>query len=123
MSASDRILENAILDMPDRRAPGASVCPSEVARAIRRGPDEEWRDLMEPVRRAAARLATSGLVVVTQRGVTVDASDVAAHTPRGARVRAGAQTATAVMDSGRVPVAPVRLSCRAPSRWTGCRCR
>ncbi|MFG2604699.1 DUF3253 domain-containing protein [Streptomyces sp. NPDC048514] len=77
MRAGDRSLEDAILDLLDRRAPGASVCPSDVARAIERSPGEGWRELMEPVRRAAARLAAEGRVEITQHGTPVD--------PAGAR--------------------------------------
>ncbi|GGW34375.1 hypothetical protein GCM10010503_08110 [Streptomyces lucensis JCM 4490] len=77
MPVTDRALEDAILGLLDRRAPGASVCPSDVARAVHRSADEGWRELMEPVRRAAARLAARGQVEITQRGTPVD--------PAGAR--------------------------------------
>ena len=52
--------------------PGATLCPSEVARALT--PDSEaWSPLMPAVRRVAAKLAGEGLVVPTQRGVRIDA--------------------------------------------------
>lgn len=64
----------AILTMAEvRRA--ASFCPSEVARALA----GDWRPLMPVVRAAAARLADEGRIVVTQKGVAVDA-----RTARGA---------------------------------------
>ncbi|MEU3828197.1 DUF3253 domain-containing protein [Streptomyces sp. SID486] len=72
MPDGERSLEDAILDLLDRRAPGASVCPSDVARAVHGSGDEGWRELMEPVRRAAARLAAEGRVEVTQHGDAVD---------------------------------------------------
>jgi len=72
MSDTDRSLEDAVLDLLDRRAPGASVCPSDVARAVHRCDDDGWRELMEPVRRAAARLAARGQVEITQHGAPVD---------------------------------------------------
>ncbi|MFJ4581354.1 DUF3253 domain-containing protein [Streptomyces echinatus] len=72
MAVGDRSLEDAILGLLDRRAPGASVCPSEVARAVHGSADEGWRELMEPVRRAAARLAAEGKVEITQHGSPVD---------------------------------------------------
>uniref|UniRef100_A0A7S1KXL9 DUF3253 domain-containing protein n=1 Tax=Neobodo designis TaxID=312471 RepID=A0A7S1KXL9_NEODS len=53
-----------------RRTPGATMCPSEVARAL--APDPAWRALMEPVRRVARRLAISRHLVITQRGTAVD---------------------------------------------------
>ncbi|WP_244930025.1 DUF3253 domain-containing protein [Nocardioides sp. W7] len=62
-------LEQTILDLLDQRAPGATICPSDAARAA--APDD-WRPLMQPVRDAAARLATAGLVEVTQGGAVVD---------------------------------------------------
>lgn len=51
------------------RADGATMCPSEAARAV--GGDE-WRELMEPARRAAGRLVAAGEVEITQGGEVVD---------------------------------------------------
>ncbi|MCS0606118.1 DUF3253 domain-containing protein [Streptomyces sp. LP11] len=72
MAVTDRSLEAAVLDLLDSRADGASVCPSDVARAVHGSGDEGWRELMEPVRRAAGRLAARGQVEVTQHGKPVD---------------------------------------------------
>ncbi len=47
----DADLESAILDLLDRRARGATICPSEAARAV--DPDD-WRELMEPARSSGA---------------------------------------------------------------------
>jgi hypothetical protein len=69
--AADDTLERSILSVLATRARGATVCPSEVARALE--PDD-WRPLMEPVREAARRLVAKGLLDVTQRGRVVDAS-------------------------------------------------
>ncbi|MEL6187472.1 MAG: DUF3253 domain-containing protein, partial [Myxococcota bacterium] len=56
-----------------RRARGATVCPSEAARAVvEEGND--WRELMEPARSAARRLVARGAVVITQKGQVVDPS-------------------------------------------------
>ena len=72
----DRALEEKILELLAQRAAGRTICPSEAARAVHAeapsGDDDGWRDLMEPARRAAGRLAESGEVVVTQRGEVVD---------------------------------------------------
>lgn len=69
----DRDLEAAILDLLSGRAGGATICPSEAARAI--APDDEaWRELMEPARRAARRLVVAGEVEITQKGRVVDPS-------------------------------------------------
>ncbi len=48
-----------------QRDPGATICPSEVARAL--GGDT-WRDLMEPARAAARHLMAAGSVEITQGG-------------------------------------------------------
>ena len=67
----DRALERAILNLLDERAAGASICPSDAARAVE---PEAWRDLMEHARRAARRLAGAGRVEITQKGKPVDPS-------------------------------------------------
>ena len=66
----DRHLEEAIVALLRRRSPGASICPSEVARAVAR--DNDWRSLMEPARRAARRLANRRVIEITQSGRVVD---------------------------------------------------
>ncbi|MDD7928222.1 DUF2256 and DUF3253 domain-containing protein [Microbacterium sp. NM3R9] len=67
----DAQLTQAILDLLDARAATATICPSEAARKVG---GEEWRDLMEPARRAARRLVADGEVDITQRGAVVDPS-------------------------------------------------
>ncbi len=54
----------AILSLLARRAPGATICPSEVARTI--APD--WRDAMPVVHAAIDRLAHDGLVRLSWKG-------------------------------------------------------
>ena len=70
VSAADLDLERRIVEMLDGR-PAGSICPSEVARAAAK-PGEDWRPLMEPVRRAGRRLAERGIVEFTQNGRAVD---------------------------------------------------
>ena len=67
--ACDRELETTILDLLSQRAATSSICPSDVARRIA---PEDWRPLMEPVRRAARRLVADGRVQITQQGQVVD---------------------------------------------------
>ena len=62
-------LERRIEELLDARAATSSICPSDAARA--EDPDG-WRDLMPVARDAAGRLATRGVVQVTQRGEVVD---------------------------------------------------
>lgn len=70
-SPADRALEQAVLALLEQRAAGATICPSEAARAV--GGDD-WRPLMEPARAAARRLVAAGDVQVTQGGAVVDPS-------------------------------------------------
>lgn len=62
-------LERAIGALLDDRRAGATICPSEAARAV---DPEGWRELMPAAREAAGRLAAAGQVEVTQRGEVVD---------------------------------------------------
>lgn len=62
-------LREAIRELLARRGPGASICPSEAARAVSA---QDWRGLMEPARSAARELARAGEVEITQRGVVLD---------------------------------------------------
>ncbi|WNG31146.1 DUF2256 and DUF3253 domain-containing protein [Cystobacter fuscus] len=64
-------LERRILEMLATRARGATMCPSEVARAEG---GEDWRERMEPVREAARRLVARGEVEILQGGRVVDPS-------------------------------------------------
>ena len=66
---TDRALEQAVLSLLDARAEGATICPSEAARAVGA---QDWRDLMEPARAAARRLVAAGAVEITQKGQVVD---------------------------------------------------
>lgn len=71
VTARDRDLERTILELLAARAATSTICPSDAARAIG---GEEWRDLMEPARRAARRLVAAGDVEITQGGKVVDPS-------------------------------------------------
>jgi len=71
----DRALEESIRSLLASRAGGATICPSEAARAVAGDADEDaWRALMEPARRAARRLVAAGEVEITQGGKVVDPS-------------------------------------------------
>lgn len=67
----DRALEAAIVDLLASRPAGATICPSEAARAV---VPERWREEMERTRRAARRLVATGRIEITQRGRVVDPS-------------------------------------------------
>ena len=68
---TDAALERTVLELLDARARGATICPSEAARAV--GGDD-WRPLMEPARAAGRRLVARGEVEITQAGHVVDGS-------------------------------------------------
>lgn len=69
--AVDRDLEAAIGRLLDARARGATICPSEAARAVDAA---GWEALMEPARRAARRLVAAGELEIVQGGRVVDPS-------------------------------------------------
>ncbi|WP_230592883.1 DUF3253 domain-containing protein [Rhodococcoides fascians] len=71
MSATDKELEDKIRSLLDARSRDATICPSDVARALS---DDAWRDSMEPVRRAARRMVDAGEVEITQKGSVIDPS-------------------------------------------------
>lgn len=52
-------------------APGGSISPNDVARALAPGEDE-WRRLLGQVRAAAIRLAREGRIEVLRKGKPVD---------------------------------------------------
>ncbi|PYY37425.1 hypothetical protein DEJ32_11965 [Curtobacterium sp. MCPF17_046] len=68
---TDRTLEHTIDALLDARALTSSICPSDAARVVG---GEDWRDLMEPARRAARRMVARGEVEITQGGNVVDPS-------------------------------------------------
>ena len=74
-----------IIDLLSEREPKASICPSDVARALTAG-EMGWRALMPTVREAAAALARSGRIVITQGDQQIDPND-AYHGP--VRLRRG----------------------------------
>jgi hypothetical protein len=69
MSPSEREIRGEIGALLDSRAPGRTICPSDVARRLR---GEGWRELMEPVREVARSMAADGELEVTQRGEPAD---------------------------------------------------
>ncbi|NNB88494.1 DUF2256 and DUF3253 domain-containing protein [Corallococcus exiguus] len=75
--------EARILELLSQRAGGATVCPSEVARA---SGGEDWRACMEPVREAARRLVARGVLDIVQGGRVVEPST--ARGPIWLRLRA-----------------------------------
>lgn len=71
VSEVDTDLEAAIIDLLAARSRTSTICPSEAARRVG---GENWRELMEPARRAARRLVDAGSIEITQAGHVVDPS-------------------------------------------------
>jgi hypothetical protein len=70
-------IEDTILDLVAARGSGKSICPSEVARALKPGPQQEgWQSLMTPVRQAAVRLARAGRIDILRKGKPVPPEEV-----------------------------------------------
>jgi hypothetical protein len=70
---TDAAVERCIFDLLASRRPGATVCPSEVARTLE--PEgARWRGLMPQVRGVAQQLVQAGRLHVTRGGVPVDAT-------------------------------------------------
>jgi uncharacterized protein DUF3253 len=68
VAVSDEQIERTILELLARRDPGKTICPSDAARAL----DDDFRPLMDPVRRVARDLVARGELEVTQSGRVVD---------------------------------------------------
>lgn len=74
VTPQDEQLAETLLRLLSARRAGATVCPSEAARAVGGDDEDDWRPLMEPARRAARRLAADGRAEITQGGKVVDPS-------------------------------------------------
>lgn len=59
-------IEQCLLSLLALRLEDATICPSEVAREI---DPAGWRALMPPIRTVARRLASAGIIAITQYGV------------------------------------------------------
>lgn len=66
-------IEASILALTAARGCDASICPSEVARALR---PEDWRPLMGRVRAVAVRLVSAGRIEILRKGKPVPAGAV-----------------------------------------------
>ncbi len=64
-------IAHTIIALLQQRAPAASICPSDVARALAES-ETAWRALMQPVRDTAADLARAGTIIITQGNTRCD---------------------------------------------------
>jgi hypothetical protein len=68
VAVSDERIARTILELLAQRDEGKTICPSDAARAL----DDDFRPLMDPVRRVARELVARGAIEVTQSGRVVD---------------------------------------------------
>lgn len=68
MRVTDEAIRTTIVGLLARREPPATICPSEVARALA---PHDWRPLMTKVREVATAMATQGALDIRQGGRTV----------------------------------------------------
>jgi hypothetical protein len=68
MAVSDERIAHTIRELLARRDEGNTICPSDAARALA----EDFRPLMDPVRRVARDMVARGELEVTQKGRVVD---------------------------------------------------
>ena len=78
----DSEIVETIFALLARRCGNATICPSEVARAMH-SKESDWRAAMPRVREVAGALAARGLLRVTRQGEEVDA------TSQGGPIRLG----------------------------------
>jgi hypothetical protein len=79
---TDSAIEDKIFELLATRKEDATICPSDVARALDMA-SGQWRGLMPRVRHVAKGLAERGRLRVTRGGVEVDAES------RGGPIRLG----------------------------------
>ncbi|WP_460021726.1 DUF3253 domain-containing protein [Kineosporia succinea] len=103
---TDGRLEQTIENLLDERRAGATICPSEAARAVG---GEQWRDLMEPARAAARRLREAGRVEITQGGTVVDPSTAKGPIPDPPGARQGLRYRDQLMNIDGPP-RPLRIA-------------
>ncbi len=60
-----KLIESKTLELLQQRAPGATICPSEIARSLF---PENWREHMEDVRDVAEWMSTQNMIDLTQKG-------------------------------------------------------
>lgn len=70
MMASPDHIEACIRTLLSERSMEASICPSEVARAL--WPAHAWRAHMDEVRNTALRMHSQGQLLITQKGQPID---------------------------------------------------
>lgn len=68
-------LETAILRLAEAKGPDKSISPEDAAKDVAAQRDVDWHSLLQPVRRAAIRLALEGRLTILRKGKPADPSD------------------------------------------------
>lgn len=66
MTSIEAEIESTILALLQERAAGASICPSDAARAVAEKNHKDWRDLMNSAREVAVRMTRAGRLKITR---------------------------------------------------------
>jgi hypothetical protein len=69
----DARIRAQVIALVEERGIGKTICPSEVARAVR--PDD-WRPLLKKVRQAAKSLADNGQISIFRKGKPIPTDQV-----------------------------------------------
>ena len=69
------LIETTLLGMLERRGPGKTLDPSEVARELGGSKPDGWSPYMPAIRRVAVRLAKAERLVILRKGRPVDPDD------------------------------------------------
>lgn len=68
-------LENAILRLAEAKGADKSISPEDAAKDVAAKRDVDWHSLLQPVRRAAIRLALEGRLTILRKGKPADPND------------------------------------------------
>ena len=74
----ENCIEKAIISLINQRGCDKTCCPSEIPRLILKYPN--WRDYMDLTRTISFRLASAGVLEITQRGTLIDPSSQSTFT-------------------------------------------
>lgn len=68
-------IETRLAELIGGLEPGRTLDPTEAARALSGPHPDQWGPLMQPLRRAAVKLAKEGRLVILRKGRPVDPDD------------------------------------------------
>ncbi len=69
MQTKNQLIRSRLLEFARKRGEDKTFCPSEIARSI---DQENWRDLMHPVRLEGKKMVSENLLICMQKGKPMD---------------------------------------------------